>query len=115
MVIDDDQQNHKLQPRYLVYDIITIHKDGKDQPVGQTDFNMRLFCIQREIEEARAKYIQTGKIDKDQEPFRIRLKKFWDIHSTRTLLGPKFTKEELGHEPDGLIFQPVNHVRFSIL
>ena len=24
----------------------------------------------------------------------------------RTLLGPKFTKASLGHEPDGLVFQP---------
>ena len=25
---------------------------------------------------------------------------------SRTLLGPKFTKASLGHEPDGLVFQP---------
>ena len=108
MVIDDDPVHGKV-PRYLVYDIVTIHKDGKDQPVGQTDFNTRLVCIQREIEGARATYISNGKIDKLKEPFRIRLKRFWDIQSTKVLLGPKFTKKELGHEPDGLIFQPVEH------
>ena len=108
MVIDDDPVHGKV-PRYLVYDILTIHKKGEDQLVGQTDFNTRLLCIQREIEGARATYISNGKIRKEQEPFRIRLKKFWDIQSTSILLGPKFTKKELGHEPDGLIFQPVGH------
>ena len=28
------------------------------------------------------------------------------LASPRTLLGPKFTKASLGHEPDGLVFQP---------
>ena len=47
-----------------------------------------------------------GKIDKLQEPFRIRLKQFWPLNETHILLGPKFTKASLGHEPDGLVFQP---------
>merc|ERR1712223_1607332 len=67
------------------------------------------FSIEKEIEGPRAEYIKRGIIKKEEEPFRIRLKKFWDVQSTRTLLGPKFTKKELGHEPDGLIFQPVDH------
>ena len=109
MVIDEDPQTQQKIPRYLVYDIISIHKDGKDQPVGQTDFNTRLVCIEREIEGARANYITKGVIDKLQEPFRIRMKKFWDPQSTDILLGPTFTKKELGHEPDGIIYQPVDH------
>jgi hypothetical protein len=32
------------------------------------------------------------------------------VTEARTLLGPKFTKESLGHEPDGLIFQPSREV-----
>ncbi len=47
-----------------------------------------------------------GKIDKSQEPFSIRLKQFWPLSGAATLLGPKFTKASLGHEPDGLVFQP---------
>jgi hypothetical protein len=43
----------------------------------------------------------------------IRHKQFWDVHESRTLLGPKFTKESLGHEPDGLIFQPAREVHFG--
>jgi len=109
MVIDEDPVSQQRIPRYLVYDIIAFRKDGQDVPISQNNFSMRLMCIEREIEGARNKYIQEGKINKEQEPFRIRLKKFWDVQSTRTLLGPKFTKKELGHEPDGIIFQPVNH------
>ncbi len=55
-----------------------------------------------------------GKIDKRLEPFSVRQKQFWDVFETRTLLGPKFTKESLGHEPDGLIFQPKLDVSKSI-
>ncbi len=51
-------------------------------------------------------YISQGKIDKAREPFSMRLKQFWPLAETATLLGPKFTKASLGHEPDGLIFQP---------
>jgi mRNA-capping enzyme len=110
MVIDEDPVTNRMIPRYLVYDIITIHKDGKDQLVGQIDFNTRMLCIEREIEGARNNYILEGKINKANEPFSIRQKKFWDLQGTKKLLGPQFTKKELGHEPDGLIFQPVNHV-----
>ena len=109
MVIDEDPVSQQRIPRYLVYDIVAFRKDGQQIPINENVFSMRLLCIEREIEGARNKYIAEGKINKEQEPFRIRLKKFWDIQSTRTLLGPKFTKKELGHEPDGLIFQPVNH------
>ena len=52
-----------------------------------------------------------GKINKLSEPFSLRQKDFWDIGYTRTLLGPKFTKASLGHEPDGLVFQPAKMVR----
>ena len=101
-------------PRYLIYDIISLFKDGKQQDVGNCNFNTRLECIQREIVNPRNKLIQEGQIHKESEPFRIRIKQFWDITETKTLLGPKFTKEQLGHEPDGLIFQPVDHVSFKL-
>ena len=55
-----------------------------------------------------------GKIDRYKEPFSIRHKLFWEVHEARTLLGPKFTKESLGHEPDGLIFQPDKEVRLAV-
>lgn len=46
-----------------------------------------------------------GQIDKQREPFSVREKGFWEITQAKKLLEPKFTKG-LGHEPDGLIFQP---------
>lgn len=109
MVIDEDPVTQKSIPRYLVYDIVTLHKDGQDVNVGQCDFNRRQECIQREIEGARNAYITSGLINKESEPFRVRRKQFWKVQCTRKLLGPNFTKKELGHEPDGLIFQPVDH------
>ena len=115
MVIDDDPVTQTKIPRYLVYDMINIFKDGKQQEVGQVDFNTRLVAIQREIIDPRDKFAQEGKINKEAEPFRVRLKKFWDITGTKILLGPDFKKEKLGHEPDGLIFQPVEHVSVLII
>lgn len=50
-----------------------------------------------------------GRIDKLKEPFSIRLKQFWDLTQSASLLGEKFAKSLL-HEPDGLIFQPSKEV-----
>lgn len=100
MVIDE--VGNERFPRYLVYDIIRF--EGLE--VGKTEFERRMLCVAKEIVGARSMYIQKGKIDKTQEPFSVRQKQFWDLSEARVLLGPKFTKESLGHEPDGLIFQP---------
>lgn len=53
--------------------------------------------------------MQFGRIDKQREPFSVRDKEFWDIATAKKLLEPKFTSG-LGHEPDGLIFQPSQDV-----
>ena len=66
-------------------------------------------------DKAFTKIFFQGKIIKQNEPFSIRHKEFWDISEARTLLGPKFTKASLGHEPDGLVFQPGKEVSGSIL
>jgi mRNA-capping enzyme len=104
MVIDEvgDQKF----PRYLVYDIVRF--EGEE--VGQTNFSTRLLCIDKELVQTRARAMEEGKIDKKKEPFGIRAKQFWSLSETRTLLGPKFTKASLGHEPDGLVFQPSDEV-----
>lgn len=52
----------------------------------------------------------SGRLDKAQEPFSIRLKQFYDINASDKLLG-NFSKN-LCHEPDGLIFQPSTDVLF---
>ena len=46
-----------------------------------------------------------GLIDKNKEPFSIRKKEFWDVSEAYKLMSDDF-KNQLAHEPDGLIFQP---------
>ncbi|XP_049293058.1 mRNA-capping enzyme [Anopheles funestus] len=89
-------------PRYLVYDIIYLNgREVRKQPFCQQRINL----IRTELIEARRRATEQGKLDRSKEPFGVRLKDFWDITKAQSLLGPKF-KEQLSHEPDGLIFQP---------
>lgn len=53
--------------------------------------------------------MKEGLINRANEPFSVRLKDFWDITQTASLLSEKFAKS-LSHEPDGLIFQPSKDV-----
>ncbi|XP_058126525.1 mRNA-capping enzyme [Anopheles ziemanni] len=100
MVID--KYGDQLTPRYLVYDVIYF----QNREVRMLPFHPdRLTLIDRELIGSRTRAIQKGLIDRSMEPFGVRLKQFWDIKQSEALLGPKFTKT-LGHEPDGLIYQP---------
>lgn len=58
--------------------------------------------------------MQRGLINRESEPFSVRAKEFYDVVMTMKLLRPKFT-ETLGHEPDGLIFQPSVEVITSLI
>ncbi|XP_059059297.1 mRNA-capping enzyme [Achroia grisella] len=89
-------------PRYLVYDIIKY--EGED--IGKMAFYpTRLDYIEKDIVNPRHEAMMKGIIKKDQEPFSVRLKQFWEVTMAQRLLGEKFAKS-LSHEPDGLIFQP---------
>uniref|UniRef100_A0A2A4JQW3 mRNA-capping enzyme n=1 Tax=Heliothis virescens TaxID=7102 RepID=A0A2A4JQW3_HELVI len=100
MVID--KVDNKDIPRYLCYDVISF--EGTD--TGRMEFYpTRLSYIENEIVNPRHQAMKEGKIKKEQEPFSIRLKQFWELPMARQLLGEKFAKT-LSHEPDGLIFQP---------
>ncbi|XP_053602139.1 mRNA-capping enzyme [Plodia interpunctella] len=97
-----DKVNGKDTPRYLCYDIIRF----ENQDVGKMPFYPnRLSYIENEIVNPRHKAIMQGLINKESEPFSIRLKQFWEVTMAQRLLGDKFAKT-LCHEPDGLIFQP---------
>ncbi|XP_034934473.1 mRNA-capping enzyme-like [Chelonus insularis] len=100
MVID--KVDGKNYPRYLVHDIIMC--DGRDV---STDlfFIERYNIIEKEVIGSRIRALKESRIHRDQEPFSIRQKQFWDITQVNKLLSEKFVKQ-LGHEPDGLIFQP---------
>uniref|UniRef100_A0A182R1A0 mRNA-capping enzyme n=1 Tax=Anopheles farauti TaxID=69004 RepID=A0A182R1A0_9DIPT len=100
MVID--KYNGANTPRYLVYDIIYFQNREVRK---QRFFPERLNLIEHELIEARTRAIQQQKLNRASEPFGVRLKQFWDITQSQALLGPKFT-QMLGHEPDGLIYQP---------
>lgn len=52
-------------------------------------------------------------INRELEPFSVRLKEFYDVTHAERLLSDEFTKS-LMHEPDGLIFQPSLQVFYYI-
>lgn len=96
-----DEYDGKKIPRFLIYDIIRF----ENQEVGGCDFNRRMQCIKFEIIDSREEAKKSGIIDREKEPFGIRAKDFWEITHTKSLLSPTFSTK-LGHEIDGLIFQP---------
>ncbi|XP_034944085.1 mRNA-capping enzyme-like [Chelonus insularis] len=100
MVID--KVNSTEYPRYLAYDVIMY--DGNDVS-EKSFFPDRYTIIEREIMGSRYRALNEGIICREQEPFPVRLKHFWDITQANSLLSAKFA-EQLGHQLDGLIFQP---------
>ncbi|KHN80906.1 mRNA-capping enzyme [Toxocara canis] len=92
----------KETPRMLIYDIIKY--EGIN--VGDCDFTTRLLCIQKELIGPRIEALKTGRIRRENEPMSIRAKEFWGLDAVRKLFEDKFTRN-VGHEIDGLIFQPV--------
>ncbi|XP_044012382.1 mRNA-capping enzyme-like [Aphidius gifuensis] len=100
MVID--RADGKEYPRYLAYDIIMY--DNKD--VSKLGFYPdRYNIIKYEVMAGRHRAISERKLIREKEPFSIRLKEFWPVMQADRLLSDKFS-QQLGHEPDGLIFQP---------
>ena len=100
MVIDI--VNGESYPRYLIYDIVTFER----QNVGQTHFDTRTLCIEKEIIFTREEAKRNGRIDRSQESFGVRKKDFWGLEHTSKLFSEKFNRNMV-HEVDGLIFQPV--------
>ena len=75
-----------------------IHPRKEAQKVKQATVNL-FYCLQK------------GKLP--EQSMSIRIKDFWDIVAVPKLFEDKFTKN-LGHEIDGLIFQPVDEVRIYV-
>ncbi|CAG0895731.1 unnamed protein product [Darwinula stevensoni] len=101
MVIDE-VMGQKI-PHYLIFDVVRF----QGRHVGQEDFNKRLTCIRREIVEPRQAAKTEGLIDESNECFDIQTKEFYDLSEAKNLLGSEFPNN-LVHQSDGLIFQPVN-------
>jgi mRNA-capping enzyme len=89
-------------PRFLVYDIVKFENHDLSK---QTFYKDRLKCIEQEVINPRHEAMKAGLINRQEEPFSVRNKPFWDIRQAAALLAPKFAKT-LSHDPDGLIFQP---------
>lgn len=93
--------NGKEYPRYLAYDVISFN----GEKVMQKPFFPDRYQIERQIMEARYRAFREGRVRREDEPFSVKLKEFWDVTQAVNLLSEKFAKQ-LTHEPDGLIFQP---------
>uniref|UniRef100_A0A914BXE9 mRNA-capping enzyme n=1 Tax=Acrobeloides nanus TaxID=290746 RepID=A0A914BXE9_9BILA len=89
--------------RLLIYDIIIYEGEN----VGKRNFRDRFHLINKCLITPRLKAESEGLLNKNKEPIRIRRKDFWELHVAYKLMEPKFT-QNLKHEVDGLIFQPVN-------
>ncbi|KAK0410615.1 hypothetical protein QR680_005235 [Steinernema hermaphroditum] len=104
MIIDNNKLPDgtvETRPRLLIYDVISY----EGQEVGKCDFERRLDCIQRELIGPRIEAMKAGKLRREDEPMSVRRKDFWDIGAVPKFFEPKFTST-VGHEIDGLIFQP---------
>uniref|UniRef100_A0A0N5BNW6 mRNA-capping enzyme n=1 Tax=Strongyloides papillosus TaxID=174720 RepID=A0A0N5BNW6_STREA len=89
-------------PRMLIYDVVHY----EDTQVVDCDYRKRIMCIQREIIEPRKKAMFEGKIVRENEEISVRWKQFYELAAVPKLFEPKFYST-LGHDIDGLIFQPV--------
>lgn len=69
---------------------------------------------QDELIGPRTAAIEKGIIDRTREPFGIRFKTFWYLEDTEKILTGKFA-QELIHEPDGVIFQPMRDVSVNLI
>lgn len=101
MVLDDVKGQKSA--RYLIYDVVKF----ENHDVGHEDFRKRISCIRSEIIDPREKAKSEGRIDRSKEPFGIRWKPFYEISATNSFFKDSF-RSSVGHEMDGLIFQPVN-------
>ncbi|XP_065897990.1 mRNA-capping enzyme-like [Dysidea avara] len=99
MVLDKDKG--VIKPRYLMYDIMQFENSTD---VSKCDHPKRLHCIEKEVIQPREEACKKGNLMKESEPFSIRLKGFWDVANTRTVLENLIPT--LAHENDGLIFSP---------
>ncbi|CEF63181.1 mRNA-capping enzyme [Strongyloides ratti] len=96
------EDEFKTIPRMLIYDVIHY----EDTQVVDCDYRKRIMCIQREIIEPRKKAMFEGRIIRENEEISVRWKQFYELSAVPKLFEPKFYST-LGHDIDGLIFQPV--------
>lgn len=96
-----DKNRDKIKPRYLIYDIMQYENNTE---VGKCEHSKRLLCVDKEVIGPREEAGKKGLLSKENEPFSVRVKLFWDVVEARMVL-EKFIPQ-LTHENDGLIFSP---------
>ncbi|CAB3410852.1 unnamed protein product [Caenorhabditis bovis] len=103
MIIEKVKEGDRIHtiPRLLIYDI--IHFDNFN--MMKSNYKIRAECIRSEIIKPRNEAIARNKIKKERQVMSVRIKDFWDLVAVPKLFEPKFV-ENIGHEIDGLIFQP---------
>ncbi|KAF1768750.1 hypothetical protein GCK72_000563 [Caenorhabditis remanei] len=103
-VIIDKVMEHGYEvnkPRMLIYDIMRFAGFN----VMKEPFHKRFEIIQTEIINKRKAAFVSGRIRPERQIMSVRRKDFYDLCATAKLFEPKFV-QHVGHEIDGLIFQP---------
>ncbi|ESO99997.1 hypothetical protein LOTGIDRAFT_213203 [Lottia gigantea] len=102
MILDMVDGKSVPRYRYLICDILRF--EGLE--VGKSHLDRRSFYIQTEIIGPRRTKIQQGMLDENVS-FSVHCNSFWELTKSKELLEGKITNE-ISHEVDGLIFQPVS-------
>lgn len=89
------------QPRMLIYDIMRFMGVN----VMKEPFSKRFEIIKNEIIDKRNNAFKSGRLRHDKQIMSVRRKDFYLLEATSKLFEPKFV-QHVGHEIDGLIFQP---------
>ncbi|XP_065191969.1 mRNA-capping enzyme-like [Sycon ciliatum] len=96
-----DNEGGRKVPRFLMYDFVTFQ--GHD--IGKLSHPDRQNAIRHELLKPRDEAERAGRLNKSKEPFRTRIKEFWDIERTESTVFEKIIPL-LNHPNDGLIFSP---------
>ncbi|ULU10947.1 hypothetical protein L3Y34_014870 [Caenorhabditis briggsae] len=105
-VIIDKVEEHGIlrdHPRMLIYDVMRIGGFN----VMKEPFSKRFKIISTEIIDKRDAGFRSGKLRRERQTMSVRRKDFYVLETTWKLFERKFVKN-VGHEIDGLIFQPTD-------
>ena len=97
MVIETKENGFK-RACLLIYDLVAFGGDGQ---FGQRHHSVRMEILKHDIYIPREKAASGGIIDKQREPFSVRLKEFFSLTKTGTIFKDYIPK--LQHKTDGLI------------
>ncbi|XP_050378086.1 uncharacterized protein LOC126795288 [Argentina anserina] len=105
MVIDTEPGSQKKQRRYLIYDMMAINNCS----VVKLPFHKRWKMVEEEVVQPRNEQRRVHRSTNnpnyryDLEPFTVRRKGFWLLHTVEKLLKEFIPK--LPNDADGIIFQ----------